>query len=222
VLIRHLPDGTIYRLKSNALGGLAVGDGGGFGWATITGKATYQEPTWPEALGNRRFVVYIEDRNEPGSGVDRFWVQVSDKNRVLAPGAAYSAIQGVTVDPLRCPVLTVQAVGGGQAAHLGQFTSVQTHCVNPEGSDPLSFTDGFYTFTAANGDTIFGSYSGRLIPTETPGVFSLDGHFTVAAGTGRFEDASGSGSASGLVNLATGEASVFLQGTISSVGSEKA
>jgi hypothetical protein len=136
--------------------------------------------------------------------------------------AAYSAIQGVTVDPLRCPVLTVQAVGGGQAAHLGQFTSVQTHCVNPEGSDPLSFTDGFYTFTAANGDTIFGSYSGRLIPTETPGVFSLDGHFTVAAGTGRFEDASGSGSASGLVNLATGEASVFLQGTISSVGSEKA
>ena len=66
MLIRHLPDGTIYRLKSNALGGLAVGDGGGFGRATITGKATYQEPTWPEALGNYRFVVYIEDRNEPG------------------------------------------------------------------------------------------------------------------------------------------------------------
>ena len=136
--------------------------------------------------------------------------------------AAYSATQTVTGDPSRCPALTVQAEGGGQATHLGRFTSVQSHCIDPEGSDPLGFTDGFYTFTAANGDTIFGSYSGRLIPTDTPGVFSLDGHFTVAGGTSRFEDASGSGSARGLVNLANGEASVFLQGTISSVGSEKA
>jgi len=148
-------------------------------------------------------------------------VAAKGQERPVPFRAVYSAIQVVTVDPLRCPALTVQAEGGGQATHVGAFTSVQSHCIDPEGSDPLSFTDGFYTFTAANGDTIFGSYSGHLIPTETPGVFGLDGHFTIAGGTGRFEDASGDGSASGLVNLVTGEASVFLQGTISSVGSSK-
>ena len=148
-------------------------------------------------------------------------VGAKEQERPVPFRATYSAIQTVTVDPLRCPVLTVNAEGGGEATHLGQFASVQSHCIDPDGSDPLSFTEGFYTFTAANGDTIFGSYGGRLIPTETLGVFGLDGHFTIAGGTGRFEGASGGGSASGLVNLVTGEASVFLQGTISSVGSSK-
>jgi len=101
-------------------------------------------------------------------------VAAKGQERPLPFRATYSAIQAVTVDPLRCPVLTVNAGGGGQASHLGQFTSVQSHCVNPEGSDPLSFIDGFYTFAAANGHTIFGSYSERLVPTETPGVFGLD------------------------------------------------
>ena len=148
-------------------------------------------------------------------------VGAKGQERSLPFRATYSAAQTVTVDPLRCPVLTVNAEGGGQATHLGRFTSVQSHCIDPEGSDPLGFTDGFYTFTAANGDAIFGSYSGRLVPTDAPGVFGLSGHFTIAGGTGRFEDASGDGSASGLVNLVTGEASVFLQGSISSVGSDK-
>ena len=75
VLIRHLADGTIYRVKSNSIYGLSLGtrvsNGEPYGWASFSGKGTYQEPTWMEPVGNYEFAVYVEDRNEPGSGVDR-------------------------------------------------------------------------------------------------------------------------------------------------------
>jgi parallel beta-helix repeat protein len=79
LLIRHLPDDTIYRVKSNALYGLALGEDSKvpLGWATFSGKSTYQEPGWPEPVGNHEFIVYVEDRNEPGVGIDRFWIEVN-------------------------------------------------------------------------------------------------------------------------------------------------
>jgi hypothetical protein len=43
LLIRHLADGSIYRVKSNAVDGLALGDGGAYRWATFGGKSTYLE-----------------------------------------------------------------------------------------------------------------------------------------------------------------------------------
>ncbi len=81
LMIRHLPDGSIYRIKSNALDGLALGQDPSvpMGWATFSGKATYLDPTMVEPVGNHRFVVYVEDRDEPGTGVDRFWIEVHDK-----------------------------------------------------------------------------------------------------------------------------------------------
>ncbi|HSM44208.1 MAG TPA: putative Ig domain-containing protein, partial [Acidimicrobiia bacterium] len=77
LLIRHLDDGTKYRVKSNALDGLSLGSGDGFGWASFTGKATYQEPGWTEPVGNHLFVVYAEDVLGDD---DRFWLQVADKD----------------------------------------------------------------------------------------------------------------------------------------------
>ncbi len=97
LVIRHLADGTKYRLKSNALGGLAIGDGGTFDWASFTGKATYLQPGWPDALGNYGFVAYVEDHGTPGRG-DRFWLQVHDRSgkvvsvsSMTAPAAANAA-----------------------------------------------------------------------------------------------------------------------------------
>jgi hypothetical protein len=81
LLIRHLPDGSIFRVKSNALDGLALGDTGIFTWASFSGKATYLEPGWAEPIGNHQFLVYVEDHGEPGSGADRFWIEVQDKDR---------------------------------------------------------------------------------------------------------------------------------------------
>ncbi|MCK5313486.1 MAG: hypothetical protein KAJ53_00110, partial [Anaerolineales bacterium] len=80
LLIRHLADGSIYRVKSNALAGLALGDEGSWGWASFVGKATYLEPGWPDPIGNHQFLVYVEDIDEPGGGADRFWIQILDKN----------------------------------------------------------------------------------------------------------------------------------------------
>lgn len=77
LLIRHLDDGMKYRVKSNALDGLSLGSGDGFGWASFTGKATYQEPGWAEPVGNHLFVVYTEDVLGDD---DRLWLQVADKD----------------------------------------------------------------------------------------------------------------------------------------------
>lgn len=84
LLIRHLADGTIYRIKSNSLYGLALGEAGGsdkYGWASFSGKATYKEPGWPDPVGNYEFITYVEDLNEPGKGYDQFWIEVYDKDR---------------------------------------------------------------------------------------------------------------------------------------------
>jgi hypothetical protein len=101
MLMRHLPDGTKYRVRSNALYGLALGDAGAFDWASFNGKATYQEPDWDDPLGNHEFLVYVEDRGQPGAGSDRFWFQLLDRNGVPIatlsmgdPAAAASATIG--------------------------------------------------------------------------------------------------------------------------------
>jgi hypothetical protein len=83
LLIRHVPgSNAVYRIKSNALSGLALGEDRSvpMGWASIVGKATYLEPGWPDPIGNYEFTLYVEDRNEPGSGVDRAWIEMRDKN----------------------------------------------------------------------------------------------------------------------------------------------
>lgn len=84
LLIRHLANDTIYRVKSNALYGLALGqDGDSMGWASFSGKCTYKEPGWTEPIGNIEFVVYVEDRNEPGTGQDKFRIEIIDKSLSL-------------------------------------------------------------------------------------------------------------------------------------------
>jgi len=117
----------------------------------------------------------------------------------------------------RCPALTVEIQGTGNFTHLGQFITEQSHCAAPTS---LAFTDGVFTFTAANRDQIRGTYLGEFAPLDPP-LFTIDGHFTITGGTGRFAGATGGGDASGVQNLATGDATVTLVGTISSVGSNK-
>ena len=80
LLVRHLQDGTIYRVKSNALYGLALGeyddDGETYGLASFSGKATYLEPSWDEPIGNYEFITYVEDHGEPGKNMDRIWIKI--------------------------------------------------------------------------------------------------------------------------------------------------
>ncbi|HEX6384974.1 MAG TPA: Ig-like domain-containing protein [Anaerolineae bacterium] len=103
VLIRHVEGSDeIYRLKSNALDSLALGEGDDngetFGWAVFSGKATYQAPGMAEPEGNYTFTVYVEDRGEPGKDNDRFWLEVRDRDGnvvsdlSLSPEAAENAV----------------------------------------------------------------------------------------------------------------------------------
>ena len=59
--------------------GLALGDEGTFGWATFSGKATYLAPGMSEPEGNHAFTLYVEDLDEPGTGIDRVWLETRDK-----------------------------------------------------------------------------------------------------------------------------------------------
>ena len=87
LLVRHLQDGTIYRVKSNALYGLALGeyedDGETYGWASFSGKATYLEPEWDEPIGNYEFITYVEDHGEPGKNIDRIWIKIMNRGNTV-------------------------------------------------------------------------------------------------------------------------------------------
>jgi hypothetical protein len=108
----------------------------------------------------------------------------------------------------------VSITGPGTSTPGGALTTVQSHCVDPEGANPLLFTDGIFTFTYTGGDEISGTYSGTLVPTAAPTVFDVDGEFTITDGTGAFADATGGGDATGSLDVATGDATITLTGTI--------
>jgi hypothetical protein len=95
--------------------------------------------------------------------------------------------------PLSATLLEIVITGSGQATHMGKSSVWQHHVVD---LTSMTFFDGEYILTAANGDTVEGSYYGYLVPTSVG--FEIHGLFTVDGGTGRFADASGGGSALGI------------------------
>lgn len=118
----------------------------------------------------------------------------------------------VTTGQGRCPDQTVSITGPGTSTPGGSLTTELSHCTVSE--NPLGFTDGTFIFTYSGGDEISGTYSGALIPTATLTVFDVDGEFTITDGTGAFADATGSGSITGSLDVASGAASITLDGTI--------
>ena len=85
LVIRHLEDGSVMRIKTNSVEALAIGAFAGgadtFGWATFTSKATYKAADWLEPVGNHEVIVYVEDRGEPED--DNLWLELRDKDRNL-------------------------------------------------------------------------------------------------------------------------------------------
>lgn len=94
LLIHHLEDGSKYRVKSNVHFGLALGSPTEpYGTASFAGDSTYLEPGWQEPKGNYEYLVYVEDNNEPCTGVDIFRIEVRDKdgNVILVMSLAHDA-----------------------------------------------------------------------------------------------------------------------------------
>ena len=113
---------------------------------------------------------------------------------------------------------TVVLAGTGNYEHLGKttFAGIST-------TTGAAACGGFTaaeqdTYTAANGDVVSLSVNDSLCPTSTPHVFQVIGSFTITGGTGRFADASGSGTIQASVvftSATTGTFSGMTTGTIS-------
>lgn len=121
-----------------------------------------------------------------------------------------------------CPAATVITAGEGEATHLGKFTEERTHCFTPPDHPAFQgevIHDGAYTLTAANGDTLWGTYGGELQPTEfgeagpVKGIITV--HATVDGGTGRFEGAQGEHTVVGDYDLVADEGWFELEGWLS-------
>jgi hypothetical protein len=120
-------------------------------------------------------------------------------------------------DPVRCPepshrlLLTFQGIA---YTTLGRATFTQSHC---QAADHSSFRRGEQTITFDNGDQLFGSYSGVLLPTPTTatdGRLIIDGIYRNVGGTGALEHAHGRGISIGIVDTATGFATVTVSGKL--------
>jgi hypothetical protein len=117
-----------------------------------------------------------------------------------------TAVETSRVDP---PFVSIDREGTGTATHLGRFTEHVTLQANLE----TEFATGTATFTAANGDTLTASVTGKATPTS-PGVLSFVEVYTITGGTGRFAGATGTFTLESTLNLATGVSSGKFRGTI--------
>ena len=111
------------------------------------------------------------------------------------------------VDP-HTDYVVVEATG--TASHLGQFTLTVPHLVNTT----TRTAAGTYEFTAANGDTLTGEFTGASTPTAVPGVISIVEHVTITGGTGRFADATGTFTIHRVLDQNSGVSSGSFEGTI--------
>jgi hypothetical protein len=102
--------------------------------------------------------------------------------------------------------------GSGTATHMGSFTMVASETVD---FAAMTVTNGRFTLTAANGDTVSGTYSGTILP----GLVGYLVSGPITGGTGRFVGASGEIVFDGTFDPATFTGSDVISGTISTVGS---
>ena len=117
-------------------------------------------------------------------------------------------------DNTSCP-LTGMSIGTGTVSHLGRAAFVSTDCLTFDG---LNYTihNGTFTLTAANGDTITGTFTGTFSPSGRGAVYVMQGgDLTITGGSGRFKNASGGGPLQASEDLITHQGTTTLAGRIS-------
>ena len=117
----------------------------------------------------------------------------------------------VTITPAP-PSVDILIEATGNATHLGSFTLVVPHRVNPATRTGV----GSYEFTGANGDILFANFDGNATQIA-PGVLRLVETAIITGGTGRFANASGGFTCERVFNMAAGTTTGSFEGTISGV-----
>jgi hypothetical protein len=90
-------------------------------------------------------------------------------------------------------------IGTGYYQHLGLTTLSLASTVTGSAECGGFTAVELDTYTAANGDIVFQTVHDTICPTSTANAFQLTGSFIVTGGTGRFANASGSGTVSASV-----------------------
>jgi hypothetical protein len=78
------------------------------------------------------------------------------------------------------------SVSEGRMSHLGRMTLTTSHCSTLDGSAAVG---GEATFTAANGDELWATYT--AVTVAPPPLIIQESDFVIVGGTGRFENATG-------------------------------
>ncbi len=115
--------------------------------------------------------------------------------------------------PLNPPFMKVVVQATGNATQLGKFTVTELLTVNTA----TGMGSGTFLFTAANGDKVLGTISGKATFTP-PNVLTIVETAIITGGTGRFAGATGSFTVARLKNTATGLTTASFTGTISAPG----
>ena len=112
---------------------------------------------------------------EPPKGMVAFTIP----SRVQPDAAASYPI------PLDPPLLTMKLVGGGDAAPIGKFATIEQPMIRLGVDGNGLWTEAVGVFTGENGDAITYEYKG-LVPRQ-------EAAFVITGGKGRFKGATGSG-----------------------------
>lgn len=115
----------------------------------------------------------------------------------------------------RCAALTVTIANGPAPlfatglSNFGAFTASQSHCL--DGPPPLApgaadrpYYDGLFTFSFADGKTLFGTYDGVLSNAGVFGAVDNVQRFVITGGTGLFTGASGGFDGTGALRFGAG------------------
>lgn len=102
----------------------------------------------------------------------------------------------------------------GTLSHLGRVMWTSTDCTSIAGFPEITFIDGTGVITAANGDELYFTYAGSALVGPNL-VAKFTGEATIAGGTGRFSNASGTFDLSGTLGLTDSVVEMQVDGWIS-------
>jgi len=137
-------------------------------------------------------------------------MQASADDQLPLKGSESGTFQ--LLGPCEASGMILEVTGTGHATKLGSYSGRYRECLDPATG---AVTGGTFTLTAANGDKVFGTYSGQAVPTDDPNVVNFKDPGVITGGTGRFAGAGGTMTTSGLANLATGEYKGTIAGGVS-------
>jgi hypothetical protein len=115
-------------------------------------------------------------------------------------------------------VVRTEDSAAGEATHLGRYKLSAHEFISLV---TLDVTGGSFTITAANGDTLAGTYSGKASTTDTPTIIRYEVSGPITSGTGRFSGLTGTIAFFGIADLQAGRLSESFLAMRTSNGEEE-